>query len=381
MSNNQHPSKDEVEKTSTETNDFDYESTFKVNYGIFSKEEQENVKKARILILGVGGVGGIVAIILARSGLADFVLVDPDRYTENNTNRQIGCFVDTIGEYKAEIIKKDILRINPEATVETHTKKLSFDELGELIDESGVFISSADDLAYSTIAILMAEKRKIFTISQMPSGLTGYIIVFPPDLSRVIDPIDLFGGPKGLPYEELYNYLANPLNKFGRRWYITEGKWRIEWFNKWRKNELLLLPISKWCFKYNIWEGDSLACNGINEGPLYPLTQICPSIWLGASLASLEVLKYLTGKWKLVKAPKMWHYALAENRIKVERFRRRSRLFYKYLTWAFSIKWLGIGQRIRSYTLKQLENELAEMEKQEKEGKEIRLPFMWRHMV
>jgi len=381
MINNQHPPKDKGEKTSTETNEFDYEGTFKVNYGIFSKEEQENIKKAKILILGVGGVGGIVAIILARSGLTDFVLVDPDRYTENNTNRQIGCFVDTIGEYKAEIIKKDILRINPEATVEAHTKKLLFDELGELIDESGVFVSAADDLAYSTIAIIMAEKRKTFTISQMPSGLTGYIIVFPPDLPRVIDPIDLFGGPKGLPYEELYNYLANPLNKFGRRWYITEGKWRIEWFNKWRKNELLLLPISKWCFKYNKWEGDSLACNGINEGPLYPLTQICPTIWLGASLASLEVLKYLTGKWKLVKAPKMWHYALAENHIKVERFRRRSRLFFKYLTWAFNIKWLGIGQRIRSYTVKQLENELAEMEKQEKEGKEIRLPFMWRHLV
>jgi len=227
----------------------------------------------------------------------------------------------------------------------------------------------------------MAEKRKKFTVSQMPSGLTGYIMVFPPDLPRVIDPIDLFGGPKNLSYEELYLFLANPLNKFGRRWYITEGKWRIDWFNKWRRNELLLLPISKWCFNYNIWAGDSLACEGMNELPLYPLTQICPTIWLGASLAGIEVLKYLTGKWELVKAPKMWHYELAENRIKVERFRRRSWFFFKYLNWAFNIKWMGLGQRIRSYTLKQLEKELAEMEKQEKEGKEVKPPFMWRHIV
>jgi len=64
MSNKQHLSKDISDKMVTETKEFDYESAFKVNYGIFSRDEQERIRKARVAILGVGGVGGIIAIIL-----------------------------------------------------------------------------------------------------------------------------------------------------------------------------------------------------------------------------------------------------------------------------------------------------------------------------
>lgn len=370
------------QQTETETKDFDYDSSFKVNYGIFSKDEQERIRKARVAILGVGGAGGTIAIILARSGVTNFILIDPDIYQETNTNRQIGCFVDTLGKHKAEVTKEEILRINPEATVEAYTRKLSFNELGRVIDESDVFVAGADDLAFSSISILMAQERKKFTVSHMPSGLAGYIIIFPPDLPRIIDPIDLFGGPKNLSYEDLYYFIADPLNKIARRWYVTEGKWRIGWFNKWRMNELLLLPISKWCFNYNVWAGESLACTlRMSEFPLFPLAQVCPAIWLGASLAGIEVLKYLTGKWKLVGAPRMWHYELAENRIKVEKFRRRTWFFSKIMNWAFNIRWLGIGERIRNYTFRLTQEELDEMEKQEKEGKKVKLPFMWRHII
>jgi hypothetical protein len=102
---------------------------------------------------------------------------------------------------------------------------------------------------------------------------------------------------------------------------------------------------------------------------------------LGASLACIEVLKYLTEKWKPVRVPKMWHLMTAENRIEVERFRRRTRLFNKIVYWAFNIKWLGIGERIRNFTSKRVKEELAEMERQEKEGKKVKLPFLWRHII
>jgi molybdopterin/thiamine biosynthesis adenylyltransferase len=360
---------------------FDYENTFKVNYGILSSDEQSKVRQARVTILGTGGVGGIIAIILARCGVGHFILIDPDRYTETNTNRQIGCFQDTLGEYKAEVIKRDILRINPEASIEVYAKKLSFESVDEILDLCDVFAAEADDLAYSTIAILMAQKKKKYVVSQTPSGLAGYIMAFPPDPDRIIDPIDLFGGPAGLPYEELYTYIASPLNKFGRRWYITQGKWRIEWFNKWRKNELLLLPLSKWCFNYNIWKGDTLACAGINPEPLVPLTQLCPTIWLGAALASMEAIKYVTGKGKLVKAPRMWHYQLGDNRIRVEKFRQRSRFFFKLMNWGFNLKLWRLGEKLRQNTIKQLEKELAAMEAAEKAGRELKPPWLWRYVI
>jgi tRNA A37 threonylcarbamoyladenosine dehydratase len=77
----------------------DYEKLFQRNYGIFSRDEQQRIRQASILILGCGGIGGLVAIILARSGVSQFV--DFDSYEPTNMNRQIACFVDTIGRNKA----------------------------------------------------------------------------------------------------------------------------------------------------------------------------------------------------------------------------------------------------------------------------------------
>jgi hypothetical protein len=167
-----------------------------------------------------------------------------------------------------------------------------------------------------------------------------------------------------------------------RKFYITDGKWRIGWFKKWRINEIIFLPISKWCFDYNVWEGESMKCKGmVEEQPLIPVAQICPPVWMGASLACMEALKFLTGKWKLPKAPKMWCYKLAENQIKVERFRRRTWFFLKIMNWVLNIKWLGIGERIRNNTIRQIEKELDDMEKQEEAGKQVKTPFMWRNII
>lgn len=332
------------------SNEFGYGTSFSRNLGILSKDEQSRLKNSSIAIVGIGGAGGTMAIILARSGIANFILIDPDKYELSNSNRHIGSYCDTLGRYKSEVIKEEIHRINPEANVEARTRKLSFGEMKDVIDNSDVIIPAADDVAYSSKIITMAQEKKKCAISFMPSGLTGYVMVFPPSLSSIIEPADIFGAPKGLSYKELHKFLEDPLHKCGRRWYINRGKWRIGWFQKWRQDEV-------------------------------PLAQICPNVWLGASLASIEVIKYLTGKWKTIKAPKMWHLQSAENQIKVGRFRKRTWFFSKYIVWAFSIKWLGIGLNIRSFASKQNQKQLERIRKQENEGKEIKYPFLWRHII
>ena len=133
-------------------------------------------------IVGVGGAGGVMAIALARSGIANFNLVDFDVYSLSNLNRQIGCFMDTLGKYKSEVVKSEILRINPEAKVNAITRKVTFNELAELLDQSDVYASEADDLAYSSYAMRLAQQKNVFSITFMPSGLTGYILAIPPDL-------------------------------------------------------------------------------------------------------------------------------------------------------------------------------------------------------
>jgi hypothetical protein len=180
--------------------------------------------------------------------------------------------------------------------------------------------------------------------------MTGYVEVFPPDLKNVADPAVLFGSPSKLSYRQLHRFLRNPLNRCGRRWHITEGRWHIDWFCDWRDAKVIE-------------------------------PQLCPNVWMGASLASMEVIKFLTGRWKQVKVPKMWHLLTAVNKVKVEVYRRRSWFFGKFIYWTFSIEWAGFGIRYRRYTTRRLLRELADMEKQEIEGKQVKPPFMWKHLI
>ena len=67
----------------------EYKFLFERNYGVFSPEEQEKLRNANVLIIGSGGIGGIVAISLARSGVENMTIYEYDAFQVSNLNRQI----------------------------------------------------------------------------------------------------------------------------------------------------------------------------------------------------------------------------------------------------------------------------------------------------
>ena len=77
----------------------------------------ERLKNARVLVCGVGGVGGYVVEALARGGVGHIDVLDNDTIHESNLNRQILATVDTIGRKKVEVAKERILSINPRCIV------------------------------------------------------------------------------------------------------------------------------------------------------------------------------------------------------------------------------------------------------------------------
>lgn len=303
--------------------------------GVFSEADQERIRKARILVVGVGGAGGTISMILSRMGVSNFLLIDPDKYEPGNMNRHVACFIDTIGEYKVDAIRREMLRINPKANVETNSTSLSLDEIRDVIKDWDVVVVEADDLAYSSKILYMAQELNKFATSAMPSGYLGYVMSFPPN-GRLIRPESLFGLPDNLSYDELHKLIESWENKCGRRWYYQEGKWRVHWFKGWRAGE---------------------------KG----LTQICSCVWLCASLASNEIIKFITGKFEVVEAPRLWHIMLADNRVKVEPFKLTRRLFNKWALKAFNIKIMNIGRRWRKIALRIFDSELSKAEDKEKE--------------
>ena len=84
---------------------------------LIGEEGLAKLKKARVAVFGVGGVGGFAVEALVRSGIGAFDLIDNDTVALSNLNRQIIATRDTIGKLKVEVMRDRILSINPQAEI------------------------------------------------------------------------------------------------------------------------------------------------------------------------------------------------------------------------------------------------------------------------
>ncbi len=126
---------------------------------------------ARVMIFGIGGVGGYVAEGLARSGIGKFILVDNDRVSVSNINRQIIAAGSTVGRMKTEVMKERILDINPEARVEV-INCFYLPEVSENFDFDGCdyVVDAIDTVTAKLDIIVKCTQKGIPVISCMGTG-------------------------------------------------------------------------------------------------------------------------------------------------------------------------------------------------------------------
>lgn len=87
---------------------------------LIGKDGIEKLKKSKVAIYGIGGVGSYTAEGLARAGVENLVLIDIDKVDITNINRQILALHSTVGKRKIDVMKERILDINPSAKVEVY---------------------------------------------------------------------------------------------------------------------------------------------------------------------------------------------------------------------------------------------------------------------
>lgn len=87
---------------------------------LLGAEAMKRLENARVAVFGIGGVGGHAVEALARSGVGALDLIDNDRVSETNLNRQIVALQSTVGRYKTEVMRERIMDINPEAVVRAY---------------------------------------------------------------------------------------------------------------------------------------------------------------------------------------------------------------------------------------------------------------------
>lgn len=137
---------------------------------LIGKNGVERLKKSKVAIFGIGGVGSFVVEGLVRAGIGNFILVDNDKVSESNLNRQIIATTKTIGRLKVEIAKERILEINPSANVEVYSDFFT-PESPEIFDNTVNYIVDAIDTVTSKIELVIrANKLNIPIISCMGTG-------------------------------------------------------------------------------------------------------------------------------------------------------------------------------------------------------------------
>ena len=126
----------------------------------FSRTErligEEGLRKLRrtcIMVLGVGGVGSHCIEALARSGVGRLILVDNDKVSLTNINRQSIAYHSTIGRYKTEVMKERIADICPETQVSTYETFILPGNLEEILKERPDYIIDAIDTVTAKIAL------------------------------------------------------------------------------------------------------------------------------------------------------------------------------------------------------------------------------------
>ncbi len=138
---------------------------------LIGQEAAGQLRQAKVLVVGVGGVGGYAAEMLCRAGVGELHLIDADRVAVTNLNRQIMATRDSLGEPKAIVLAERFHSINPDAKIEAICDFLQADAVAPLLDQGFDFVVDAIDSVGPKVALL-AEciRRRQPVISSMGAG-------------------------------------------------------------------------------------------------------------------------------------------------------------------------------------------------------------------
>lgn len=135
---------------------------------------EDNIKSLadkRVLVIGLGGVGGTALEALARSGIKKFVLIDFDVVDESNLNRQILYTKADVGRKKIDVAKERLLKINDEFEIEPLNAKIEDNSLSELALGKVDFIIDAIDYIPGKLHIIeYSIKNKIPFVTSLGMG-------------------------------------------------------------------------------------------------------------------------------------------------------------------------------------------------------------------
>ena len=172
---------------------FDYNQAFSRNIGWVTEAEQAKLRNSRVAIGGMGGVGGVHLLTLARLGIGRFTIADFDTFDIVNFNRQVGATVSTLERPKCEVLSEMVLDINPEIDLRSFPGGIQTETVDSFLDGADVYVDGLDFFAFDARRMTFAacERRGIPVVTAAPLGMGTAVLVF---------------GPGGMSFEDYFGF-------------------------------------------------------------------------------------------------------------------------------------------------------------------------------
>lgn len=161
---------------------FDYDTAFTRNLGWVTSAEQALLQRKRVAIAGMGGVGGVHLITLARLGIGAFNISDFDTFDIVNFNRQAGATMSSIGRPKVDVLAEMALDVNPELDIRRFPEGVSAENLDDFLQGTDLYVDGLDFFSFAARRATFAACHRlgIPAVTAAPLGMGTAVLAFLP---------------------------------------------------------------------------------------------------------------------------------------------------------------------------------------------------------
>lgn len=177
------------------------------NTGTIGLDGQIKLLQSTVAIVGAGGLGGTIIELLARQGIGHLIIIDNDRFAEQNLNRQLMSTEKNLGEYKVVVAAKRVGHINSAVTVTTFVDRLTGENAHRLLNGARIVADGLDNLPSRFVVESACRDLGIPYVYGTIAGFSGQLMtIFPGDVGLSC----IYGCLGSLPEQGIEVKIGNP---------------------------------------------------------------------------------------------------------------------------------------------------------------------------
>lgn len=180
-----------------------YSPEFSRNLGFWNEAEQDSLINSSVAIAGVGGDGFHLGTQLARMGVGELVVADPEVFEAQNVNRVPGARTSTLGRKKVDVFEETVRDINPDIRIKTFDMGVDEDNVEDFVHGTDLVFDESE-LTYLHIGTMLAREARRQNVPEllvMNVGFAAQATSFHPKKGKTFEAI--MGIPKNAPLDEV----------------------------------------------------------------------------------------------------------------------------------------------------------------------------------